>query len=102
MRNMSGAGGADYAVCYAQRCGDAQIEKLTRTVSVSINLRTLWMRCGYFFKRWDATGLGSERAGVKSAFVGTGFLEMPCLMNGTEMGHLLVFLTPFPLLYTHL
>jgi hypothetical protein len=91
----------DYVLCYARRCGDAPIEKLTRTVSVSINLGPLWMRSGYFFKWWEATGLGSERAGVKSAFVGTEFLELLYLMKWTEMCHLLVFLTPFFLLYTH-
>jgi len=53
------------------------------------------MRSGYFFKRWGAIGLGSERAGIN-----TGFLELLCLMKWTEMGHLLVFLTPFILLYS--
>lgn len=92
----------EFAVRYARICGDAPVGKLTRTVIISINLVPILMRSGYFSKRWGAIGLGSEGAGLKSAFVFTGFLELLCLMNWTEMCHLLVFLTPCLLLYTHL
>ena len=91
------------AVRYARQCGDAPIGKLTRTVIVSTNLVPIWMRSGYFYERgWGggAIGLWRERAGVKSAFVGTELFDLLCLMNWTEMCHLLLFVTPFLLLYT--
>jgi hypothetical protein len=72
----------DFAVHYARRFGDAPTGKLTRTVIVSINLVPIWMRSGYFFKRWGAIGLGSERAGAKNAFRhGISWAAMPDEMD---------------------
>ena len=74
------------------------------TVIVSTNLFPIWLGSGYFSNKGErgggAIGFGRERAYVKSAFVGTGLVELLCLMNWTEMCRLLVFLTKLLLLYT--